>query len=89
MALAEIEDIPGAARVLSALTDARLLTVGSGAVELSHEALLREWPRYREWLEEDRVRRQLHDHLRADERTLAADVFPGSEAVKPMAGLVA
>ena len=31
----------------------------------------------------------LKDHLRADERALAADVFPGSEAVKPMAGLVA
>jgi uncharacterized protein (DUF1501 family) len=31
----------------------------------------------------------LKDHLRADERALAADVFPGSVAVKPMAGLVA
>ena len=29
----------------------------------------------------------LHDHLRADERALAADVFPGSASVKPMAGL--
>jgi uncharacterized protein (DUF1501 family) len=31
----------------------------------------------------------LKDHLRADERALATTVFPGSEAVKPMAGLVA
>jgi uncharacterized protein (DUF1501 family) len=31
----------------------------------------------------------LKDHLRADERALAANVFPGSEAIKPMAGLVA
>jgi uncharacterized protein (DUF1501 family) len=31
----------------------------------------------------------LHDHLRADEKALAQTVFPGSEAVKPMAGLVA
>jgi len=30
----------------------------------------------------------LRDHLRADERTLAQDVFPGSDAVKPLAGLV-
>jgi uncharacterized protein (DUF1501 family) len=30
----------------------------------------------------------LKDHLRADERALAQSVFPGSEAVKPMAGLV-
>jgi uncharacterized protein (DUF1501 family) len=31
----------------------------------------------------------LKDHLRADERVLAQNVFPGSDAVKPMAGLVA
>ncbi len=30
----------------------------------------------------------LRDHLRADDRTLAQTVFPGSEAIKPMAGLV-
>jgi uncharacterized protein (DUF1501 family) len=31
----------------------------------------------------------LRDHLRADERALAQTVFPGSEGVTPMAGLVA
>jgi len=31
----------------------------------------------------------LKDHLRADERILAHDVFPGSEQIKPMTGLVA
>ena len=31
----------------------------------------------------------VRDHLRADEKLLAQSVFPGSEAVKPMAGLVA
>ncbi|MBV9558209.1 MAG: DUF1501 domain-containing protein [Pseudolabrys sp.] len=31
----------------------------------------------------------LHDHLRADERALASAVFPGSETVKPIGGLVA
>ncbi len=30
----------------------------------------------------------LRDHLRADERMLARDVFPGSEKVKPLTGLV-
>ena len=30
----------------------------------------------------------LKDHLRADERALAENVFPGSDSVKPMAGLV-
>ena len=31
----------------------------------------------------------LKDHLRADERVLAQNVFPGSDAVKPLTGLVA
>jgi WD40 repeat protein/DNA-binding SARP family transcriptional activator len=62
--LVEIEAIAGVQPVLGALTDARLVTVGPGAVELSHEALLREWPRYRGWLEEDRVGRRLQAHLR-------------------------
>ncbi len=31
----------------------------------------------------------LKDHLRADDRALAADVFPGSDAAAPMAGLLA
>ena len=29
------------------------------------------------------------DHLRADERALAADVFPGSDVVAPMTGSLA
>lgn len=62
--LVEIEQIEGADRVLAALTDARLLTVGAGVVELSHEAVVREWPRYSNWLEEGSVGRRLHEHLR-------------------------
>jgi uncharacterized protein (DUF1501 family) len=31
----------------------------------------------------------LRDHLRADERALATDVFPGSAVVKPIADLIA
>jgi len=31
----------------------------------------------------------LKDHLRADERALVMDVFPGSGDVKPIGGLVA
>ena len=55
------------ARVLDVLTDRRLLTVSAGAVEVAHEALLREWPRLRGWLEQDAEGRRLHRHL-----TLAA-----------------
>jgi WD40 repeat protein/DNA-binding SARP family transcriptional activator len=51
--------------VLAELTDGRLLTVSEGEVEVAHEALLREWPRLRGWLEEDAQGRRLHRHLRA------------------------
>jgi uncharacterized protein (DUF1501 family) len=30
----------------------------------------------------------LKDHLRGEERALAQDVFPGSQTVKPLVGLV-
>jgi WD40 repeat protein len=66
--LAELERLDGAQRVLATLTDARLLTVTDGEVELSHEALLREWPRYRTWLEEDRAGRRLHARLMGNAR---------------------
>jgi WD40 repeat protein len=49
--------------VLAELTDGRLLTVGDGEVEVVHEALLREWPRLRRWLEEDAEGHRLHRHL--------------------------
>ena len=55
--------------VVAALSERRLLTVSDGAVEVAHEALLREWPRLRGWLEEDvqgrRVHRRLSDAARA------------------------
>jgi len=54
-----------AADVLSVLADDRLITVGEGVAEVSHEALLREWPRLRGWLEEDAHGRHLHNHLRS------------------------
>ena len=40
--------------VLEALVDARLITVGDDTVEIAHEAVIREWPRLRRWLEDDR-----------------------------------
>ena len=49
--------------MLDALADQRLLTKGEDSVEVAHEALLREWPRLRGWLEEDVQGRALHRHL--------------------------
>ena len=66
--LSELHQIDGAEQVLAILTDARLLTVSDGEVEVSHEALLREWPRCRAWLEEDRVGNRLHAHLMTSAR---------------------
>lgn len=56
-----------ARRVLDVLTANRLVTVGGDTVEVAHEALLREWPRLRGWLEQDAETRRLHQHI-----TLAA-----------------
>ena len=54
---------PDSARVMATLADGRLLTIDDGAVEPAHEALLREWPRMRGWLEEDRATRRIREHL--------------------------
>ena len=52
-------------QVLAALAHDRLVTIGEGDVEVAHEALLREWPRLRGWLEDDAEGRRMHDHLRS------------------------
>jgi WD40 repeat protein/class 3 adenylate cyclase len=50
-------------RVLGVLADSRLVTISEGTVEVAHEALLREWPRLANWLEEDAEGRRLRQHL--------------------------
>jgi ABC-type branched-subunit amino acid transport system ATPase component len=59
----ELDVNEDARRVLSVLTESRLVTVSEEAVEVAHEALLREWPRLRAWLEDDAEGRRLHRHL--------------------------
>jgi WD40 repeat protein/class 3 adenylate cyclase len=49
--------------VLRKLTDARLVTIGEGTVEVAHEALIRHWPTLRAWLDEDREGRLVHRRL--------------------------
>jgi formylglycine-generating enzyme required for sulfatase activity len=49
--------------VLKVLADARLVTTGKDSVEVAHEALIREWPTLRLWLEEDREALRIHRHL--------------------------
>ena len=59
----DLERIPDVTDVLETLADSRLVTVGEGSVEVAHEALLREWPRLREWIEEDAEGRRLRRHV--------------------------
>lgn len=49
--------------VLLTLADARLITTGQDTAEVAHEALIREWPTLRDWLEEDREGLRLHRRL--------------------------
>jgi WD40 repeat protein len=67
------------AKVLAALAGDRLVTVGEGEVEVAHEALLREWPRLRGWLEEDVQGRRLHHRLGAAAREWEAGGRDSSE----------
>ena len=52
--------------VLGQFVDARLITVDLETVEISHEALLRAWPRLREWIDQDREGHRLRGALTED-----------------------
>lgn len=70
--------------VIAALAADRLVTVDEDHVDVAHEALLREWPRLVEWLDEDAEGRRLHRHLTSSARDWdasgrdAADLYRGS-----------
>ncbi|MFF7690140.1 hypothetical protein ACFZB6_28850 [Streptomyces syringium] len=61
-----LSDTPAAQRAIDRFTRARLLTLDHDSARISHEALLRAWPRLTQWVDADR------DWLRARQR-LAAD----------------
>jgi class 3 adenylate cyclase/WD40 repeat protein len=49
--------------VLGLLADRRLVTADDNTVQVAHEALIREWPRLRGWLDDDREGLRAHRHL--------------------------
>ncbi len=49
--------------VLKSLADARLITTSEDSAEVAHEALIREWPTLRGWLEDNRESLRFHRHL--------------------------
>ncbi|WP_117212172.1 helix-turn-helix domain-containing protein [Allorhizocola rhizosphaerae] len=54
--IAELGEDVEAAPVLELFVENRLVTVEQDTAEISHEALIRAWPRLRTWIEEDRAR---------------------------------
>jgi len=59
----ELDDNPDTRLVVDRFAEARLIAVDRDAIEISHEALIRSWPRLRDWLAEDRDGRRLHREL--------------------------
>jgi WD domain, G-beta repeat len=63
--LTDLPNTEATNRVLTAFADARLITLGADTAEISHEALLRAWPRLRQWIDTDRagnlIRQQLEE----------------------------
>lgn len=51
---------------LDALSDARLISIDSATVVLTHEILLTGWPRLRRWIDEDRTGLQARQRLERD-----------------------
>jgi WD40 repeat protein/DNA-binding SARP family transcriptional activator len=49
--------------IVTMLLDARLVTTSRETVELSHESLVRAWPRLREWLDDDVAGQRVLQHL--------------------------
>ncbi len=57
------EETAATRSVLKSLADARLIMTAEDSAEVAHEALIREWPTLRGWLEENREGLRLHRQL--------------------------
>jgi len=75
----------GADHVLATFVDRRMITVGAGTAQITHDALLTAWPRLRSWIEEGtdglRVRRRIIEGTRAwqDAGRESAALWRGSQ----------
>lgn len=67
------------AQIVDRLADARLLTTDEESVQLSHEALAREWPRLKEWLADDVEGQRIMRHLASAAAAWDAMGRPDSE----------
>ncbi len=57
------ESAPALDTVLDVFARARLLTLDTASVEITHEALLRAWPRLRHWIDADRAGNLIRQEL--------------------------
>ncbi len=57
------EDTDTTQHLLKVLADARLIVTSEETAEVAHEALIREWPRLRSWLEDNREGLRIHRQL--------------------------
>jgi WD40 repeat protein/DNA-binding XRE family transcriptional regulator len=62
------EEVQSIRDTLTMLADARLITMDKDTVEVAHEALIREWPTLRGWLEDNRESLRFHRHLTESSR---------------------
>ncbi|MEV5892559.1 nSTAND1 domain-containing NTPase [Nonomuraea fuscirosea] len=75
----QLDDDPGTSAVLEHLARARLIILDRDSVEIGHEALIRSWPRLRDWLDENREGLRVHHRLaEATEAWTALRRDPGS-----------
>ncbi|MGO1052002.1 nSTAND1 domain-containing NTPase [Crossiella sp. CA198] len=56
----ELDEHPDTAHVVAELVSARLVTADQDGLEISHEALIRYWPRLHDWLAADREGLRTH-----------------------------
>jgi WD40 repeat protein len=70
---------PGQERLVELLVGSRLLTSDDGNITLAHEALAREWPRLRGWLDDDIEGQRILHHLSASADAWDAMDRPYSE----------
>ncbi|MCI0688656.1 MAG: hypothetical protein L0Y54_15685 [Sporichthyaceae bacterium] len=59
----DLDRRPESTVVLNRLATARLITLDTDTVEIAHEALIRSWPRLRDWLAADREGLRIHRQL--------------------------
>jgi WD40 repeat protein/DNA-binding SARP family transcriptional activator len=70
---------PAHEQLVDLLVGSRLVTSDEGVVEIAHEALAREWPRLRDWLEEDVEGQRILHHLASSADSWDALGKPDSE----------